>query len=60
MPQLEGPATKIYNYEKGGFGEIKQGKKSIIVYILESDKTEFDKPCNLCFSILIFKIGSNS
>ena len=27
MPQLEGPATKIYNYVPGGFGEIKQEKK---------------------------------
>ena len=30
MPQLEGPATKIYNYVRGsggGFGEIKQKKK---------------------------------
>ena len=27
MPQLEGPATKIYNYVPGGFGEIKQGGK---------------------------------
>ena len=27
MPQLEGPATKIYNYVPGGFGEIKQKKK---------------------------------
>ena len=26
MPQLEGPATKIYNYVPGGFGEIKQKK----------------------------------
>ena len=27
MPQLEGPATKIYNYVPGGFGEIKQKNK---------------------------------
>ena len=27
MPQLEGPATKIYNYVWGGFGEINQKKK---------------------------------
>ena len=26
IPQLEGPATKIYNYVRGG-GEIKQKKK---------------------------------
>ena len=26
-PQLEGPATKIYNYVQVGFGEIKQEKK---------------------------------
>ena len=26
-PQLEGPATKIYNYVWGGVGEIKQEKK---------------------------------
>ena len=28
MPQLEGPATKIYNYVLGGFGGIKQEKKN--------------------------------
>ena len=27
MPQLEGGATKIYNYVLGGFGEIKQEKQ---------------------------------
>ena len=27
MPQLKGPATKIYNYVPGGFGEIKQKKE---------------------------------
>ena len=27
IPQLEGPATKIYNCVQGGFGEIKQKKK---------------------------------
>ena len=27
MPQLEGPATKIYHYVLGGFGEIKQKNK---------------------------------
>ena len=27
MTQLEGRATKIYNYAPGGFGEIKQKKK---------------------------------
>ena len=27
MPQLEGPAAKMYNYVPGGFGEIKQEKK---------------------------------
>ena len=27
MPQLEGPATKIYNYVLGGFGETEQKKK---------------------------------
>ena len=27
MPQLEGPATKVYNYILGGFGEKKQEKK---------------------------------
>ena len=26
-PQREGPATKIYNYVQGAFGEIKQEKK---------------------------------
>ena len=26
MPQLEGPATGIYSYVLGGFGEIKQKK----------------------------------
>ena len=31
MPQLEGPATKIYNCVSGGFGEIKQ--KVIIIII---------------------------
>ena len=29
MPQLEGPATKIYNCVLGGFGEIKQKKKGM-------------------------------
>ena len=28
MPQLEGPATKIYNYVQGRFGEIKQEKQN--------------------------------
>ena len=28
MPQLEGPAAKIYNYVPVGFGEIKQKKKN--------------------------------
>ena len=27
MPQLEGPATRIYNYVPGGFGEKKKKKK---------------------------------
>ena len=27
IPQLEEPATKIYNYVQGGLGEIKQKKK---------------------------------
>ena len=27
IPQVEGPATKIYNYVQGGFGEIKQKKR---------------------------------
>ena len=27
MPQLEGPATKIYNYVLGGFGEKKEKNK---------------------------------
>ena len=27
MPQLEEPATKMYNYVPGGFGEIKQKKE---------------------------------
>ena len=27
MTQLEGRATKIYNYVQGGFGETKQEKK---------------------------------
>ena len=27
VPQLERPATKIYNYVPGEFGEIKQKKK---------------------------------
>ena len=27
MPQLEGPANKIYNYVRGGLREIKQKKK---------------------------------
>ena len=27
IPQLEGPATKIYNCVQGGFGEIKAEKK---------------------------------
>ena len=27
IPQLKGPATKIYNCVQGGFGEIKLGKK---------------------------------
>ena len=27
IPQLEGPATKIYNCVQRGFGEIKQGGK---------------------------------
>ena len=27
MPQLEGPATKIYNYELGNFGEKKKKRK---------------------------------
>ena len=27
MPQLEGPATKIYNCVLGGYGEVKQKKK---------------------------------
>ena len=29
VPQLEWPATKIYNYVSGGFWEIKQKKKKI-------------------------------
>ena len=36
MPQLEGPATKIYNYVPGGFGKIKQGKKKRFSTVVSS------------------------
>ena len=36
MPQLEGPATKIYNYVPGGFGEINQKKKKILATVVSS------------------------
>ena len=36
MPQLEGPATKIYNYVLGGFGEIKQKEKKRLATVVSS------------------------
>ena len=36
MPQLEGSATKIYNYVPGGFGEIKQEKKKGLATVVSS------------------------
>ena len=33
LPQLEGPATKIYNYVLVGFGEVKQKKKPQIYWL---------------------------
>ena len=36
VPQLEGPATKIYNYVLGGFGEDKQKKKKRLATVASS------------------------
>ena len=36
VPQLEGLATKIYNYVPGGFGEIKQDKKKRLAAVVSS------------------------
>ena len=36
VPQLEGPATKIYNYVWGRFAEIKQKKKKRLETVLSS------------------------
>ena len=36
MSQLEGPATKIYNYVPGGFGEKKQKKKKRLATVVSS------------------------
>ena len=33
IPQLEGPATKIYNCVQAGFGEIKQKKKRLATVV---------------------------
>ena len=45
MPQLEGPATKIYNYVLGGFGEIKQEKKiHLLKGIIVGKDFELTKP----------------
>ena len=41
VPQLEGPATKIYNYVPGGFGDIKQEKKKKFL-LFNSEKRKLD------------------
>ena len=36
MPQLEGPATKIYNYVPGGIWGDKSGKKKRLATVVSS------------------------
>ena len=40
IPQLEGPATKIYNCVQGEFGEIKQKKKKSLIQWHRKQKTQ--------------------
>ena len=43
IPQVEGPATRIYNYVPGGVWEIKQEKKRLATVVSSGAKLKGEK-----------------